>query len=46
MRSVSRSTQLDSLMILVINLWKTIIEIMKKQKTDPGYQFVAELPAK
>ncbi len=24
--------------------WKQIAAIQKRQKTDPGYQFVAELP--
>jgi fatty acid desaturase len=30
----------------LVETWKTIIEILKKQQVDPTYQFVAQLPAK
>lgn len=28
----------------LVEIWKQIAAIQKRQKTDPGYQFVAELP--
>jgi fatty acid desaturase len=30
----------------LVETWKTIIEILKKQQANPNYQFVAQLPAK
>jgi fatty acid desaturase len=30
----------------LVETWRGVIEILEKQKVDPGYQFVAELPEK
>jgi len=30
----------------LVQTWKIIIDLMKKQKADPSYQFVAQLPGK